>query len=41
MEINQTIIEKISPWNFEKAVELLTAAATKKEWNIPAVHDLQ
>ena len=41
METNRMIIEKVSPWDFEKTVELLTAAALKREWNIPAVHDLQ
>jgi len=41
METNQMIIEKVSPWNFEKTVELLTDAAVKRNWNIPATHDLQ
>jgi uncharacterized protein (DUF302 family) len=41
METNQMIIEKVSPWDFEKTVELLTGAALKKKWNIPATHDLQ
>jgi uncharacterized protein (DUF302 family) len=41
METNQMIIEKTSPWDFEKTVELLTGAALKKNWNIPAIHDLQ
>jgi len=41
METNQMIIEKVSPWDFEKTVELLTNAAIKKNWNIPATHDLQ
>jgi len=41
METNQMIIEKVSPWDFEKTVELLTNAAVKKNWNIPATHDLQ
>lgn len=35
------IIEKVSPWDFEKTVELLTAAAEKRDWKIPAIHDLQ
>jgi len=35
------IIEKVSQWDFEKTVELLTAAAEKQQWQIPAVHDLQ
>ena len=41
METNQMIIEKVSPWDFEKTVELLTKAAADKNWNIPATHDLQ
>ena len=41
METNQMIIEKVSPWDFEKTVELLTGAALKRNWNIPATHDLQ
>jgi len=41
METNQMIIEKVSPWDFEKTVQLLTDAAVKKNWNVPATHDLQ
>jgi len=41
METNQMIIEKVSPWNFEKTVQLLTDAAVKRNWNVPATHDLQ
>jgi uncharacterized protein (DUF302 family) len=41
METNQMIIEKVSPWDFDKTVELLTAAAEKRNWMIPAVHDLK
>ena len=41
METNQMIIEKVSPWNFEKTVELLTSEAEKRDWKIPAIHDLQ
>ena len=41
MDTNQMIIEKVSPWDFEKTVQLLTDAAVKKNWNIPATHDLQ
>jgi len=35
------IIEKVSPWDFEKTVEMLTAEAEKRNWMIPAIHDLQ
>lgn len=41
METKQMIIEKVSPWDFEKTVELLTAAAEKRDWQIPATHDLK
>jgi uncharacterized protein (DUF302 family) len=41
MGTNQLIIEKVSPWDFEKTVELLTAEAEKRNWMIPAIHDLQ
>ena len=41
METTQMIIEKVSLWDFEKTVELLTDAAVKKNWNVPATHDLQ
>lgn len=35
------IIEKLSPFEFDKTVELLTVGAAKMNWNIPAIHDLQ
>jgi uncharacterized protein (DUF302 family) len=41
METKQLIIEKVSPWDFEKTVELLTAEAVRRNWMIPATHDLQ
>ena len=41
METNQLVIEKASPWDFEKTVQLLMAEAEKQNWMIPAVHDLQ
>jgi len=41
METNQLILEKVSPYDFEKTVELLTAEAKRRNWMIPAVHDLQ
>ena len=41
MDTNQMIIEKVSPWDFEKTVELLTDAVVKRDWNVPATHDLQ
>jgi len=41
METNQLILEKVSPFDFEKTVDLLTAEAERRNWMIPAVHDLQ
>lgn len=41
METKQVIIEKLSPWGFEKTVELLTEEAERRNWMIPATHDLQ
>ena len=41
MVTNQMIIEKVSPWDFEKTVQLLTSEAEKRDWKIPAIHDLQ
>ena len=34
-------IEHPSKYNFEKTVDLLVAEAERREWKIPAVHDLQ
>ncbi|HEY5139117.1 MAG TPA: DUF302 domain-containing protein [Methylococcales bacterium] len=41
MDTDPMIIEKVSPWDFEKTVEFLLGAATKMNWNILTVHDLQ
>lgn len=41
MEARQLIIEKVSPWGFEKTVVLLTEEAERRNWMVPAVHDLQ
>jgi len=41
MNTDPVIIEKVSPWDFEKTVEFLIGAATKMNWTIPAIHDLQ
>jgi uncharacterized protein (DUF302 family) len=41
MDTDPVIIEKVSPWDFEKTVEFLLGAATKMNWNILTVHDLQ
>ena len=41
MSTNQIIIEHVSPFNVETTVEKLVAAAALKEWQNPAVHNLQ
>jgi uncharacterized protein (DUF302 family) len=41
MEANKLIIEQLSPHDFDKTVEMLTEKAAQKEWNMPALHDLQ
>jgi len=39
--MNQFIVEQVSPFDIAKTVDLIIAEAGKREWNIPAVHDLQ
>ncbi|MFZ4741379.1 MAG: DUF302 domain-containing protein [Bacteroidales bacterium] len=41
MNKNRLIIEQISPYNVATTVEKLIEAATKKDWQNPAVHNLQ
>ena len=41
MATNQIIIEHVSPFNVETTVEKLVAAATKLDWQNPAIHNLQ
>jgi len=41
MTTNQIIIEQVSPFNVDTTVEKLIAAAALKEWQNPAVHNLQ
>ncbi len=41
METNKLIIEQLSPYDFDKTVELLSEKAIQKDWKIPALHDLQ
>jgi uncharacterized protein (DUF302 family) len=38
---NKIVIEHKSRFGFEKTVEMLVADAEKREWKVPAVHDLQ
>lgn len=41
MDKNKVIIEQVSPFDVATTVEKLVAAATKKAWQNPAVHNLQ
>jgi len=41
MKTNQFVLEHPSKFNFEKTVDLLVAEAERREWKVPAVHDLQ
>jgi len=41
MNANQLIIEQVSPFNVAVTVEKLIEAAAKREWQNPAVHNLQ
>src|SRR5512133_2433722 len=41
MKSTQLVIEKKSKFDFGKTVDLLVAEAGRREWNVPAVHDLQ
>jgi uncharacterized protein (DUF302 family) len=37
----QIVIEQQSRFGFDKTVDMLVADAEKREWKVPAVHDLQ
>ncbi len=41
MKTNNVIIEQVSPFDVATTVEKLVAAATLKNWQNPAVHNLQ
>ena len=41
MPKNKYVIEKISKYDFDRTVDLLVAEAERREWKVPAVHDLQ
>ena len=41
MKTNQLVIEHLSRYDFAKTVDLLVAEAERRDWKIPAVHDLQ
>jgi uncharacterized protein (DUF302 family) len=39
--MNKIVIEKSSRFDFDKTVSLLVAEAERREWKVPAIHDLQ
>ena len=41
MTRNTFVIEKQSKYDFDKTVDLLVAEAERREWKVPAIHDLQ
>jgi len=41
MKSNQLVIEHPSRFKFEKTVDLLIKEAERRDWKVPAVHDLQ
>jgi uncharacterized protein (DUF302 family) len=41
MSTNQLIIEQVSPFNVEITIKKLLASAIQKEWQNPAIHNLQ
>jgi len=41
MKASQLVIEYPSKFKFEKTVDMLVAEAERRDWKVPAVHDLQ
>ena len=41
MKENKIVVEHQSRFTFEKTVKMLVADAEKREWKVPAIHDLQ
>ena len=41
MTRNKFMAERLSKYSFDKTVELLVAEAERREWKVPAIHDLQ
>jgi uncharacterized protein (DUF302 family) len=41
MKTSQLVIENRSKFDFDKTVDLLVTEAERRDWKIPAVHDLQ
>ncbi len=41
MTKNQILVEKESRFDFDRTVEMIMQEAERREWKVPAVHDLQ
>lgn len=41
MKANQLVVEHPSRFEFGKTVDLLVAESERRDWKVPAVHDLQ
>jgi uncharacterized protein (DUF302 family) len=41
MVTNQLVIEHTSKFNFASTIDLLVAEAERRDWKVPAIHDLQ
>jgi len=41
MSENKFVIEQSSKFGFDRTVEILIAESERREWKVPAVHDLQ
>ena len=41
MKTNQLVVEHPSRFEFGKTVDLLVAESERRDWKVPAVHDLQ
>ena len=41
MKKTQMVVEKQSRFDFDRTVDLLISEAERREWKVPAVHDLQ
>lgn len=41
MTKNQIVVENKSRFDFDKTVEMIVQEAERREWKVPAVHDLQ
>jgi uncharacterized protein (DUF302 family) len=41
MSRDKFVIEQPSRYGFDKTVEMLVAEAERREWKVPAIHDLQ